>query len=274
MQNSKILVPTDFTAVADCALQHAAKLAKLFNGEVILMHVVSSAKDINSAQAKLDKEVMKAKEDAGVNVSGIIRVGNIFDDIGKAAKTAGARLIIMGTHGVKGIQNITGGYALKVITNSEVPFIVVQKRAMRSGYDNIVLPLNLSQNTKQKLQLAAELAQYFDSKIHIITPSAKDTFLAQKLKANIGFAVKYLREHKIQSTTHVADGKGGSFAADVTNFASGINADLISIVNFEGGGSIGMFGSGYEQKIIANTSQIPVMCINPVATTRKGSVFS
>ena len=58
----------------------------------------------------------------------IIRKGNIFEDIGDVAKEIGARLIIMGTHGIKGIQKLVGSYALKVILHSEIPFIITQKK--------------------------------------------------------------------------------------------------------------------------------------------------
>lgn len=275
MKNSKILVPTDFTAVAECALQHATKLAQLFDSEVILLHVVSKEKEVESAKAKLDIVIKKANAQANINLSGMTRVGNIFDDIGDVASKENAKIIIMGTHGAKGIQNLTGSYALKVITNSKVPFIVVQQKELKNGYNNIVLPLNLSKDTKQKISLATEMAQYFNSKIHIITPKETDEFLARQLKANMAFAVKHLKEQKVGFTTHISDGKIANFAEDVLKYAASNEADLISMVNFEGGGSINLFGSSYEQKILANISQIPVMCMNPVATRLlTGNVFT
>ena len=100
-----------------------------------------------------------------IDVRSIVRVGNIFDDIGDAASELGVSLIIMGTHGASGWQKITGSYALKVITNSSVPFIVVQDQLMNdTGYDSIVVPLDLNNETKQKLEMVASIAHYFDSK--------------------------------------------------------------------------------------------------------------
>lgn len=275
MKNSKILVPTDFTAVAECALQHATKLAQHFDSEVILLHVVSKEKEVEEAKVKLDAAIKKIKAQTNVRLSGMVRVGNIFDDIGDVASKENAKIIIMGTHGAKGMQKLTGSYALKVITNSKVPFIVVQQKPLKNGYTNIVLPLNLSKDTKQKLSLATEMAKYFNSKIYIITPKETDEFLARQLKANMAFAVKHLKEQKVEFTTHISDGGIGSFADDVLKYAAANEADLISMVNFEGGGSINLFGSSYEQKILANDAQIPVMCINPVTTRLlTGNVFT
>lgn len=273
MKNSKILVPTDFSVVGECALQHATKLAQHFDSEVILLHVVSKEKEAEEAKAKLEAVIKKVKAEANINLTGMVRVGNIFDDIGGVASKENAKIIIMGTHGAKGMQKLTGSYALKVITNSKVPFIVVQQKPLKQGYSNIVLPLNLSKDTKQKIALASEMAQYFNSKIHIITPKETDEFLARQLKANMAFAVKHLKEQKVEFTTHISDGKIANFAEDVLKHAASNDADLISMVNFEGGGAL--FGTSYEQKILANDAQIAVMCINPVATRiSAGNVFT
>ena len=59
--------------------------------------------------------------------------------------------MIMGTW-CKRLQKITGSYALKVITNSSV-LIVVQDQLMNdTGYDSIVVPFDLNNETKQKLK--------------------------------------------------------------------------------------------------------------------------
>ena len=264
MKNSKILVPTDFTAAADCALDHAAHLAMTFNSEIVLLHVVAKEKEVADAQFKVDAMIKKLakKGDGSTPMSAMVRVGNIFDDIGAAAAAAEATLIIMGTHGVKGIQNITGSYALKVITNSKIPFIIVQNKTVKQTYGRIVLPLNLSKETKQKVELATEMAKNFNSKMHIITPKETDDFLLKTLNHNLAFAIRHFKSNNIEYMTHTAEGKK-DFADEVIKFAISVDADMISIVNFEGGGGMNLFGSGYEQKIISNNAHIPVMCVNP-----------
>ena len=134
---TKLLVPTDFTDVAHTAINHAARLAETIKGEVILLNVVKDKDDVAKAAKKMKEEEALAKSFyADCPVSSIVRIGNIFDDIGQAASEIGATLIIMGTHGASGWQKVVGSHALKVITNSSVPFIVVQKQIMRpSGYD-------------------------------------------------------------------------------------------------------------------------------------------
>ena len=144
MTKKKFIVPFDFTEVAESAIEHAMITAQAVGADVHLLHVVTKKDDIKSAKEKLDKAANKAQADTlshGVEIVNHVRVGNIFDDIGDFALEIGAELIFMGTHGAHGWQHITGSYALKVVTNSPTPFIIVQERRINlSGYDDIVVP--------------------------------------------------------------------------------------------------------------------------------------
>ncbi|MDB4710954.1 universal stress protein, partial [Flavobacteriales bacterium] len=207
-------------------------------------------------------------------VKSVVRIGNIFDDIGQAADEIGANLIIMGTHGASGWQKVVGSHALKVITNSSVPFIVVQKQIMRpSVYDNIVVPLDLHNETKQKLEIVSSMANYFKSKVHLISPYESDEFLLHKLKANIAWGKKYLSSKGVKSDAHIG-AKGANFIDEILNLTSDVDADLISIMNLQKNSLMGMLGSAYEQSLITNELQTPVLCVNPLTTTvSSGSIL-
>jgi nucleotide-binding universal stress UspA family protein len=106
---TKLLVPTDFTQEAHSAIQHAVKLATLISAEVILLNVVKDKEDINNANKALAKEEALAKSiNENIVVKTIVRIGNIFDDIGDAASELDVSMIFMGTHGASGWQKITG----------------------------------------------------------------------------------------------------------------------------------------------------------------------
>ena len=274
MSSQPILVPTDFTEVAHTAINHAVELAKTTKTSVVILHVVKEQEDVNSITEKLEEEVQLANKTSNdVEVTSLIKVGNIFDDIGDAANEVNASLIVMGTHGASGWQKLTGSKALKVITNSSVPFIVVQKEVMReSGYDSIITPLDLHNETKQKLEIVADIAQYFDSEVHIVTPKETDKFLMHKLNGNIAWAKKYLTQKGVNNTAHIVP-KKGDFVAQMLDIAKEVDADLISIMNLQKNSLIGML-SNYEQDIITNKDQIPVLCINPIDISGSGSIFT
>lgn len=275
--NSKIiLVPTDFTEVSEIAYNHAALLTKQINGRLDLLHVVEDQDDVKDTHAKLDTviESIKAKN-PGMDVRSHVRVGSIFEDIGHTASEIGAEIIVMGTHGKTGWQHLTGSRALKVVTNSSVPFIIVQNRPIsEAGYDDIIVPMDLHKDTKQKLEHVAKMAKYFNSKVHVITPFETDDFLVKKIKSNKIFAKNYFTERNVEFDLRSAD-KGGNFVKEIIRYASEIDADLISIMNHNDE-SFHFFGrDSFEEKLISNDAEIAVMCVNPIdAGVVGGSVFS
>ena len=62
---------------------------------------------------------------------------------------------------------------------------------------------------------------------------------------------------------------------DVVRHAAAIESDLISIMNLHEKSLMGILGQTYEQQIITNEAQIPVLITNPIETrVVRGSVFS
>jgi nucleotide-binding universal stress UspA family protein len=268
-----IVVPTDFTKVADTAVEHAIGLCKsIANSEVVLLHIIGKEKEKASAEVKLKEQSENLTQKTSIKVSYEARLGNIFDDIGAAATDLKAKLIIMGTHGVKGMQHITGSYAVKVITHSTVPFIVVQERGFRDGYNNLVLPFDLSKDSKQKLSLAINIAKVFNSKVHIIYPQESDTFLVNAINNNVSLAKSELRNNKIEFDVKMAEEKG-NFVKQFLTYAAAKDADLIAIVNSQEMGFPEILAGTDERQIITNDAQIPTMILNPIKSSIGGSVL-
>ena len=262
MSKKIFIVPHDFTPVADVALNHALATAKTVGAEVDLLHVVAKDRQIQEAEDKL-REIADKVKGNDVEVTFSVKVGNIFDDIGGFAGEKNADLIFMGTHGASGWQHIVGSKALKVITSSEVPFIVVQQKEINdSGYDSIVVPLDLHKETKQKLTLVANMATYFKSKVHVVIPDESDEFLKNKAHANIKFASTFFGERGIDLTIDLVPSSG--FDKEVVKMGVKYDADLIAIMNNQKNALFGLLGANYEQYMITNDAQIPVMMVNPV----------
>ncbi|MCC6635794.1 MAG: universal stress protein [Chitinophagaceae bacterium] len=269
MNNTNILVPTDFTKVADCAVDHAINLASLLNGQIVLLHVIEKENEEHEAKLKLEGLTKQIFEKYKIEVDYILRVGNIFDDIGAVAKEIDAKLIIMGTHGAKGMQKLFGSYAIKVITNSEVPFVVVQQRPIAAhGYKKILLPIEATRETKHKIQQTIYIARYFNSQILLIGPKSSDETFVRNLRNNMAFTEASLKEEGIPYSVHYAETK--NFTREIMDLAITENADLIAIVNEQ---KSSFFSPTEEQDIIANEAQIPVLCVNPANVTIAGGIL-
>jgi nucleotide-binding universal stress UspA family protein len=221
-------------------------------------------------ERRLEAEKQRAAAiESSVTVHTMVRQGKPYAGIGEAASEIGAELIIMGTHGMRGMQFITGSRALRVITSSSVPFIVVQERGLRAGgYKNIVVPMDLQRETRQSIGLVARIASYFNGKAHVIVPRETDEFLHHKLKDNILYAEKFLKERNIAMEAVVAEAdSGGGFVKYVLEYARKTDADLIAVMNMAGTNIFGTLGVPHEEDMITNTAMIPVMLLNPVNNT-------
>jgi len=254
----------DFSEVADTAVSHAAMVAKSFRGEIHLLHVVSTNSSIDSAKEKLEVKCKEAENKYQVPCRYHIEKGSIFDEIGKVGEKVGAMLIVMGTHGLKGIQHLTGSYALKVIGHSKVPFIVVQNKKPKGKIQDIVLPIRFSQETKSKLSITASIAKHFDATIHIFTSKENDEFLQTKVSRELIFAKHYFDERGVKYDVEVAK-ELGNFTPQMLDYANSINADLLAIVNSSGDGGFlpDVFKGEGEQEVISNKYEIPTIIMNP-----------
>jgi len=266
--SKKILVPIDFTKVSDIAIEHALLMGKTISANIHLIHIVDNKKHVSEARLKLDALKDRVRVESGVEIHTHVRIGNIFEDIDKAATEMDAALIIMGTHGARGMQFMSGSRALKIVTESSIPFIVVQERTIRQhGYNRIVVPLDLHKETKQKLSAVRDVAKYFNSKVYLISPNETDEFLKNQLDRNLNYAVDYLTSLDIPVEVEITETKSeGSFVKSLLKYSAAVEADLICIMNFYESSILNVFNSSYEQHVITNDAQIPTLCVNPVDT--------
>ena len=284
IDSNTILVPTDFTEVALMALKHASQLGKIFNKHIILLHVLETGM-WESSKSKEQKETDASKKlqaladdnmkESGIETSFVVKQGNIFDQIGEQADELNVALVVMGTHGVIGMQHVVGSKALRVITNSNRPFVVVQKKQMKEhGFKNIVLPIDFSKQTKQKLVWAVELSKVFNSTFHVLADFEDDEYTSKAVNNNIAYAENYLRKNECNFT--VARAPKGDFAKETIRFSSSVDADLIVIMTNQEQGLSSYIIGPYEQNVIANDAQIPVMTLNPVdtMTAKNGHLFN
>lgn len=263
--NNIVLVPTDFTPVGDNAINQACEAAKFLGYKVMVLHVIDSATksqlkkeslDDTAIKQKLENIASEIKTNFGIEAEGIAREGTIFTTISDVAKETGANLLYLGTHGKIGIQHLTGSYALKVVTSSPAPVIVVQKRSFDKGYRHIVLPITSDAGPWEKTRWAVHIAKQFNSEIVIYQMNGESISEATKQITD------YFASNQVKFSITVAD-KNTNFAKQVIDHATALNADLIMIMTDPDQSFKRFILGSWDEQIIFNGSQIPVMCINP-----------
>ncbi|MFO7977099.1 MAG: universal stress protein [Bacteroidales bacterium] len=268
-QQNVILVATDFTPLGDYAIDHAANMAKLINHKLVLLHVINSAtkkkwlkgkKNQDPVADRLSDIAKKVKQEHGIEVEYLAPEGSIFSTIAESARHVGARFLFMGTHGKKGIQFLLGSFALKVVTTSPVPIVVVQKPSLGINYKSIVYPLDLDIGSKQKVKWAIFMHKNFGSVIDILVYNINDDATQRKLRADLKQVENILEQNNVSYTSSVADARG-SFDKQIVAYAKQKNADAIMISTDPDTLSWNPFGTQPE-RILYNEEKIPVMCIN------------
>jgi nucleotide-binding universal stress UspA family protein len=263
-----VLVPTDFSEVCNNATSQAIDTAKLLNFKVVLLHVVNSETKAYLKEENLPEESIihrlkvlaeELQNQNGVVVEFLSREGSIFTTISDVANEIGANMIYLGTHGKAGIQHFTGSFALKVVTSSTVPVVVVQKRPTKKGYMNIVLPITSDLCTPEKAAWAIYISKVFKATIHILVIGDSGDLIYES-----AYEIKRLLDKSGVTSTIEEAKKHSGFAKHTIEYATTNNYDLLMIMTHPDNKVVPSFILGsYDEEIIFNTTQIPVLCVNP-----------
>lgn len=283
---NSILVPFDFSERSKAALEESFNLAKMTGLEITLFHVIRDNQNIFSAFGGERSKTMKkeyevqmkdqlqdfaseASKRSGTKVSAVISHGKAHDKILKGSHLLHAKFIVQGINGdaIGDTPIVIGGNALRVIKKSECPVITVKNPQNTNGCRSILLPLDLTQDTRQKVGYAIEMASLFGSTIKVVSVywSTADPAVLVKLKKQMEQVSKFIQKEKIKCTTHIIEKKGSSktLAPLILDYAKKEkDIDLIMIMTQREAGLFDLFLGSSAQHII-RYSEVPVMSIIP-----------
>jgi len=274
-KKKSIMVTWDFSTVSYNALKHAIKMAHIVKYNILLFHIVNEPSEEEAATKKMESVVEEIKKDYGEEVDSFVDHGKIFKQIADYASKEenNVNFVVMGTHGMKGGQKLFGSWALKVISGSSVPFIVVQDEpSNKDRYSDIVFPIDFKSENKEKLQWAIFLGKYLNSKIHLYKAPGVDKNLQKKVNINLNFAIRFLIQNNIDYEIHTAI-KSSNFYKDIISFSKRIKADLILITTTKHITKLDYIFGAKEQYLLSNNERIPVMCVNPKSNFAKVGQF-
>lgn len=239
----QILVPTDFSEHAENALKVAAQIAKKNNSEIIILHILELPSQMNDAVlggASIPETMLfikKANEMLhevsskpyldGISITEIVKIDKPIHGISQISKEHEADLIIMGSHGSSGIEELLiGSTTEKVVRNSEIPVLVIKNDIPNFNSSNIIFASDFSDETKKPFEKLINLSKFFESKIHLVTictpNSFKPTHVAEKAMNDFisEFQLTNYQTH-IYNDTNIEKG--------IINFSNSINADIIGM---------------------------------------------
>lgn len=275
-----MLVPVDFSEISLNAVEHAAQTAKHFDNDLVLLSIVEEylltslfsfgnneekeALAREKTMPELEKLAAEIFEKYGIHCKTEVKVGRIYKTVIETAEEYHCDCIIMGTHGASGFTRILGSNAGKVINYSNVPVIVVKNSRVNNAYKNIVFPLDLTAESKQKVKMAIHLGKSYHSTIHILYNKVSDEFLNNKMIANLRQVENIFVENGIEYTVKEVDESSSDFAEETLKYAEYSQADLIMIMTQSEDKAITEYLiDTYSQRIVNAEGTVPVMCVNP-----------
>ncbi len=275
----KIVIPYDFSETADLSLEHAIFMAKLLQAEITLLHIVENVSftaAISQAFSGVEKKIETATNEklevlahdihlkSGVSLKIRTEVGRIYKTICSVAKEIDADIIIMGTHGSSGYQKFSvGTNTSRVVQESHCPVLSVQSHAKGIGFTKIVIPVDDSSESRQKVPFAIGLAKHYQAHIHIvglINFSGADPI--RKFKIKVEQVEEYVAQHELTYDTTFIE--GNDLALLTMKAAESVDADLLVIMTEQEPSITGFLLGTYATKVV-NNSKIPVLSIHPAA---------
>ena len=277
MSASKILVPIGFSEQSMIALGQAFNLAKIKNSDIVLLSVIEEQSiiqslflDDNSDELKQkvkDKLEFIASEYSiryGVDADTMVAKGRVYEQINEVSEMISADLIVMGTNGVNSKSKFIGSNAERVVRLSKCPVITIKGKSHRDGCENIILPLDLEKQTKEKVTYALEYARYWNATIRIVSVVLKDNNeVRTRLIKNIKQVENFILDAGVKCSSEIIEGEKKRTLGDfVFDYEKKFDADMIMIMTKKEELTLSN-NISVTARYIINNSDIPVMSIRP-----------
>ncbi len=269
----RILIPTDFSKFSEYALKAGAQIARKNNCELFLIHMLELPSQMNDAitggntipevlfyMKKAHDTFQKIKESPyleGIAVTEVVQFERAFQGILSFSKKNDIDLIVMGSHGVSGAEELLiGSNTEKVVRLSEVPVLVIKKEIGEFKMKNFVFASDFTKEIKKPFKKMLEFAKIFDANLDLVmicTPNSfKTTEVAEKIMKD--FVADYNIDNYTLHTYNDANIEKG-----ILNFANRTNSDLIGLCTHGRTGLAHFFNGSISEDLVNHT-------IKPVIT--------
>jgi len=262
-ENQAILIPVDFSKHSYIAVKQTYNLAKFTKSKIILMHV--SATDESEKSADLEQLAQATREESGLTVETLGVKGELYETINRKAEELGCSLIVMALdENAKFKSGLFGGAATvpKFLTSANCPVITLRSTENRDGCKNIVMPFDLTPESREKVSFAVQLAHYFKADIRIVSVfKPNDDEYENKLLPYLQQVKKFIKAEGVHCTNRSLPSTKPSEA--IVEYAVKNDCDLIIQINQKDLSFGEMFSGALGHKIV-ELSPIPVLNVPPM----------
>ena len=270
----KILVPTDYSECANNAVSVAKKIAARSGAELYFLHLEEvtpevvhvlhhekHAHDSHLGQARYQlQEVVNLAEKEGLKAHQIFIPSSQGEDIDSYIKPYDIDLVVMGSHGAKGIKEaFIGSNTQSVIRHAHVPVLVIKHPEENFNPGRIVFASSFRNNIRKQLKIVMNFARLWNAEVDLVFINLL-SHLIDEHEAEKLMRIQMKEAGVSGCTLSVIETNEEEFG--IMEFAESVNADVIAVVLDVRTGLGWFFNSSTAEKL-ANHSQTPVFVINP-----------
>ncbi len=266
-----IIVPLDFSELSLKGLDLAIILAAKYKAGIQVVHVLKDSG--NEYKSDSDKETREVNErlaeltsryssgSGGIRITSIVKHGKVHQQVVDQADAYDDAIIVMSTHGGSGFEQLfIGSNAFKIISSTTRPVISLRGEKVPGTIRKIILPLDVTNETREKVPFTAALAVLFKAEVHVVTvTSAQVEDINRKIENYASQVEHYLKNLDVKCVRKSL--YGGNLTDITIEYANSVEADLISIMS-EQEKSIGNILLGNYAQQMVNKSEIPVLVIS------------
>jgi nucleotide-binding universal stress UspA family protein len=257
-----ILVPVGSTPDAMIVIKQSYNLARLTHSKIVLLGVETSHTPFN--QKQFDALAEEARVNSGVTIETMIRSGNVYHELTKVADVLNPLFIIMRITEKLSPDKLIGRNAFKMVRQSKHSVITLRGEDNRDGCKVILLPLDVSRESREKVDRAIELALLFKAEVKIISILEHHSKEEEvKLQIISDQVLKVMRDKHVTCSAEIRFGK--NIPKLVIDYGHEVQADLIVIMTQEKLhiSEIMPWNMGTTAQQLINESDIPVLSFRP-----------
>lgn len=271
----KIIIPVDFSEHSEYALEAASSLAKKFDSELIVLHmlelsnaIITAANDVLTEEAVFYLKLAEQKFEAfldkpyleGLKVTPIVKHFKVWSEVNEVANQHNASLIVMGSHGASGIKEVlVGSNTEKVVRHSDIPVLIIKHNPILLDFENGVFASDFSDEAIEAYLKAKATFEKLGAKLHLVYVNSPDYNFKSSVEIDKRVS-EFLKkaDGDLKNLPNVNVVCDYSVEEGILNFANITGADVIAVATHARKGLTHFF-EGSVSEDIANHSTLPVM---------------
>ena len=273
---SHLLVPVDYSDKSVFGLKYAVKLNKVLKGKITFINVIKGVDPIWSEfftnvereillkklQDHLHNFVTKNSDISEGEYDCLIAKGKLCDTIMQTAESLKASAIVMGTSHADNIKKkIIGTNALRIVSEAKCPVITIKAEPDNAPIKRLILPLDISKETREKVVDSVDIARKLDAEILVVSAySFDDELIFKKMQQQQDQVVKYITDRGIKCSAQLL--KVDDNVDGVLNFIDTNKGDMVIITTHQQLEIVTSFVGSFAKSIVSR-AKVPVMSIVP-----------